>query len=63
MNTKHETVCITRSGFNFLHCERIDLAAKVTYHRYLKDERTGATKQGLDDVLCEMFIPRLGWWG
>jgi hypothetical protein len=63
MITKHETVCITRSGFNFLHGEGIDLAAKVTYHRYLKNEETGATFSTEDDTICEMFIPRRGWWG
>lgn len=42
---RHEIVCITRLGFNFLHTEGVDLAAKVTY-------QSGA------DVLQELFIPR-----
>jgi hypothetical protein len=48
--TKHEIVCITRSGFHFLHTEGADFAAQVTYHK-------------AGDVLQERLIPLIGWWG
>lgn len=56
---KHETVCITRCGFDLLHTEGADFAAKVTALRYtpgaVYDPRTG--------VQQEMLIPRFGVWG
>lgn len=56
---KYETICILRCGFNFLHTEGGDFAAKVTYQRYepgkMFDPRHG--------VLQEMLIPRFGVWG
>lgn len=64
MTQKHEIVCITRCGFNFLHGEGVDCAAKITYHRYLKNEQTGATYSNpAQDVLQERLIPRIGFWG
>ena len=51
----HEIICITRSGFNFLHGEGVDLAAKVTYHCYTP---TGNGSGGRHvATLQEMFIP------
>lgn len=57
--TKHETVCITRSGFNFVRSEGADFAAKVTHLQYVPgevyDPRVG--------VKQELLIPRRGFWG
>lgn len=57
MTAKHETVCITRCGFNFLHSEGAEFAAKVTslvYGQGIYDPRTG--------VKQVMLIPLLGRW-
>ena len=50
---KHETVCITRSGYNFLHTEGCDMAAKVTCLRYVPGEVYNPEV----GVQQEMFIP------
>ena len=55
---KYETVCILRSGFNFLHTEGADFAAKVTCQRY-EPGKVFDPRQG---VLQEMLIPRFGVW-
>jgi hypothetical protein len=62
--TNYETVCITRCGFNFLHSEGVDLAARVVRHRYEKRE-DGSTFQSLQDQRDAqvLFIPRFGVWG
>ena len=56
---KHEIVCITRSGLEFLHTEGADFAAKVTDLQYepgkVYDPRVG--------VKQEWLIPRIGVWG
>jgi len=59
MTIKFETVCILRSGFNFLHTEGADFAAKVTSHQY----EPGKVFVPERDVLQEMLIPRFGVWG
>jgi hypothetical protein len=51
---KTEIVCITRSGFNFLHTEDMDLAAKVTVLRYVP----GEVYDPRNGVVQELFIPR-----
>lgn len=56
---KHETVCITRAGFNFLHTESIDLAAKVTDLQYTP----GKIYNPNEGVKQEWFVPRIGVWG
>jgi len=56
---KYETVCITRSGFNFLHTEGSDFAAKITYLRYTP----GQVYDPEEGVQQEMLIPRYGIWG
>ena len=52
---KTEIICITRHGFNFLHTEGADFAAKVTMLRYepgkVYDPRIG--------VVQELLIPRI----
>lgn len=49
--TKFETVCITRHGFDILHTEGIEAAAKVTYLEYTPgqtyDPRTGVKNEWL----------------
>ena len=48
--TKFETICITRHGFDILHTEGIDAAAKVTYLEYTPgayDPRIGVKSQWL----------------
>lgn len=54
--TKHETVCITRGGFNFLHSEGIDLAAKVTHQSYVPSVNGSGGAHVA--VLNELFVPR-----
>lgn len=58
MTAKHEIVCITRHGFDLLHTEGADFAAKVTYLTHtpgqVYDPRTGVKQQ--------MLIPLLGQW-
>jgi hypothetical protein len=56
---KRETVCITRSGFNFLHTEGGDFAAKVTHLEY----EPGKVYDPRTRVKQEMLIPRFGVWG
>ncbi len=55
---KHEVVCITRSGLNFVHTEGADFAAKITYLAYepgkVYDPRRG--------VKQERLIPLYGIW-
>ena len=57
--TKTETVCIKRHGYDLLHTEGADFAAKVTHLRYelgkIYDPRLG--------VQQEMLIPLIGVWG
>lgn len=62
--TKHETVCITRCGFNFLHGEGVDLAARVVRHAYDKREN-GSCHQSIEQQNSAqvLFIPRFGVWG
>jgi hypothetical protein len=57
---KYEIVCITRCGFNFLHGERVDLAAAVTYHAYETYPITGGTGGRAIEVPEQqhLFIPR-----
>lgn len=54
---KHEIVCIRRQGFNLLHTEGADFAAKVTELSYqpgeVYDPRVG--------VKNEWLIPRAGF--
>jgi len=56
---KYEIICISRAGFNFLHTEGADFAAKVTCLQYepskVYDPRAG--------VKQEWLIPRIGHWG
>jgi hypothetical protein len=56
---KYETVCITRSNFNFLHTEGADFAAKITHQRYTP----GEVFDPREGVQQEMLIPRRGIWG
>lgn len=56
--TKHEAVCITRSGFNFVATEGGDFAAKVTYLRY----EPGKVYDPREGVIREMLIPIPGKW-
>jgi hypothetical protein len=57
--TKADTICITRCGFNFVATEGGDFAAKVTHMHYVPgevyDPRIG--------VKQELLIPRFGVWG
>lgn len=55
---KHETVCIRRSGFDFLHTEGADFAAKVTSLRY----EPGKVYDPRDGVQQELLIPVYGKW-
>ncbi len=57
--TKHETVCIRRYGFSFLHTEGGDFAAKVTHLQY----EPGAVYDPRIGVKQELLIPRFGVWG
>jgi len=54
--SKTEIVCITRRGFNLLHTEGADFAAKVTQLQYIPgevyDPRIG--------VRQELLIPLIG---
>lgn len=56
---KYETICILRSGFNFLHTEGADFAAKVTYQRFVP----GQVFDSREGVQQEMLIPCRGVWG
>jgi hypothetical protein len=53
--TKTEIVCITRHGFNMLHTEGADFAAKVTQLTYIPG--SVGTR---DDVRQELLIPLIG---
>ena len=57
MTEHHEIICITRAGYNFLHGEAIDCAAKVTYIRYRKDERGCRSYDPRSDIIAQMLIP------
>lgn len=52
--TKNEIVCIKRQGFNFLHTEGEDFAAKVTALEYVP----GKVYDPSVGVKQEMLIPR-----
>ena len=52
--TKHEIICITRAGLNFVRAEGADFAAKVTYHEYTP----GAVFDPCTGVKQELLIPR-----
>lgn len=58
MTTKHETVCITRHGLEFLHTEGADFAAKVTCLTY----NPGETYDARIGVKQELLIPLRGRW-
>lgn len=58
MTKHHEIVCITRHGFDILHTEGMDAAAKVTYQSYLKDER-GVCYGRPEYVRSEWLVPLL----
>ena len=51
---KTEIVCITRCGFNFLHTEGLDFAAKVTELQY----EPGKVYDPRQGVKQELLIPR-----
>lgn len=53
--TKHEIICITRCGLNFLHGEGEDFAAKVTSLQY----EPGQVYDPRQGVKQELLIPRL----
>ena len=55
---KHEIVCIKRHGFDILHTEGEDFAAKVTYHRW-----EPGSVQTRDDVISEWLVPLANYWG
>lgn len=51
---KHEIVCITRCGLNFVHEEGADFAAKVTYLSYTP----GEVYNPREGVKQEWLVPR-----
>ena len=57
--TSQETICITRSGFNFLHADRVDLAAAVYRQSYVPNGNGSSGGRHVDMITDQvMFIPR-----
>ncbi len=56
--TKHETIAIRRTGYNFLSTEGADFAAKVTSLQY----QPGEVYDPREGVKQELLIPIRGRW-